>query len=116
MAPSIFPEAFGLVAAEALSSGIIPVQTNHSGFAEVIKLYVDEFCDIFDKYKLNKLFLDENLVLNMAGNISVLLDYYGSMDNNQRQAIRARARRVSVANYSWESVVTNYLKLYQERK
>lgn len=116
VAPSIFPEAFGLVAAEALSSGVIPLQTNHSGFAEVIKLYVDEFCDIFDKYKLNKLFLNENLVLNMAGNISVFLDYYGSMNNNQRQAIRERARRVSVENYSWESVVNNYLKLYQERK
>jgi len=116
VAPSIFPEAFGLVAAEALSSGIIPVQTNHSGFAEVIKLYVDEFCDIFDKYKLNKLLLNENLVLNMAGNISVFLDYYGSMNNKERQAIRERARRVSVENYSWESVVNNYLKLYKERK
>ncbi|WP_186843785.1 glycosyltransferase family 4 protein [Acetobacterium tundrae] len=115
VAPSIFPEAFGLVAAEALSSGVIPIQTNHSGFSEVIKIYVDEFCDIFDKYKLNKLFLNENLVLNLAENISVFLDYYSSMNDKVRQTIRERARKISVENYSWESVVKNYLRLYEEQ-
>lgn len=116
VAPSIFPEAFGLVAAEALSSGIIPVQTNHSGFSEVIKRYVDEFCDIFDKHKLNSLFLNENLIFNLANNISILLDYYDSMNSQERQNIRERARRISIENYSWESVVKNYIRLYQERR
>ncbi|PKM73672.1 MAG: hypothetical protein CVU92_06455, partial [Firmicutes bacterium HGW-Firmicutes-17] len=111
VATSIFPEAFGLVAAEALSSGIIPVQTNHSGFSEVIKRYIDEFDDIFDRHKLRPLVLDDQLVLNLATNISVLLTYYQAMNSQERQQIRKRARKISVDNYSWESVVKNYIKL-----
>ena len=33
--PSIFPEAFGMVAAEAASAGVVPVVADHSGLAEV---------------------------------------------------------------------------------
>ena len=33
--PSIFPEAFGMVAAEAASAGVLPVVADHSGLAEV---------------------------------------------------------------------------------
>jgi len=33
--PSVFPEAFGMVAAEAAAAGVPPVVANHSGLAEV---------------------------------------------------------------------------------
>ncbi|HET8528128.1 MAG TPA: glycosyltransferase family 4 protein [Gaiellaceae bacterium] len=33
--PSIFPEAFGMVAAEAAAAGLVPVVADHSGLAEV---------------------------------------------------------------------------------
>ena len=33
--PSIFPEAFGMVAAEAAAAGVLPVVSSHSGLAEV---------------------------------------------------------------------------------
>jgi glycosyltransferase involved in cell wall biosynthesis len=33
--PSVLPEAFGMVAAEAAASGVVPVVANHSGLAEV---------------------------------------------------------------------------------
>jgi len=33
--PSIFPEAFGMVAAEAAAGGVLPVVSAHSGLAEV---------------------------------------------------------------------------------
>jgi glycosyltransferase involved in cell wall biosynthesis len=33
--PSTFPEAFGMVAAEAASAGVLPVSADHSGLAEV---------------------------------------------------------------------------------
>ncbi len=111
VAPSIFSEAFGLVAVEALSAGIIPMQTNHSGFTEVIKKYVYEFSDVFDKTQLNPLFLNENLVLNMANNMKVLLSYYRRMNQKDRQSIRQRARKVSEINYSWRSIAEQYLKL-----
>jgi glycosyltransferase involved in cell wall biosynthesis len=34
--PSIFPEAFGMVAAEAAAAGVLPVVSAHSGLAEVL--------------------------------------------------------------------------------
>lgn len=113
VAPSIFPEAFGLVAVEALSAGIIPIQTNHSGFSDVIKKYVDEFSDIFDKRRLVPLYLDENLVLNLANNACTLLQYYENMSDHERQLIRQRARKVASENYSWNSVVRQYITLYK---
>ena len=115
VATSIFPEAFGLVAAEALSSGIIPVQTDHSGFSEVIKRYIDEFDDVFDRHRLKQLDLDDQLVLNLASNISVLLNDYQAMNSQERQQLRERARKISVDNYSWESVVKNYINPLIER-
>ncbi len=33
--PSTFPEAFGMVAAEAAACGVLPVSAAHSGLAEV---------------------------------------------------------------------------------
>jgi glycosyltransferase involved in cell wall biosynthesis len=33
--PSIFPEAFGMVAAEAAAAGVLPIVSGHSGLAEV---------------------------------------------------------------------------------
>ena len=33
--PSVLPEAFGMVAAEAASCGVVPIVANHSGLAEV---------------------------------------------------------------------------------
>jgi glycosyltransferase involved in cell wall biosynthesis len=33
--PSVLPEAFGMVAAEAASCGVLPIVANHSGLAEV---------------------------------------------------------------------------------
>jgi len=40
--PSIFPEAFGMVAAEAAAAGVLPVVSAHSGLAEVAAGLGDE--------------------------------------------------------------------------
>lgn len=113
IAPSVFPEAFGLVAVEALSAGIIPVQTNHSGFSDVIRKYVSEFQDLFDKTKMVPLYLDKNLVLNIANNTCVLFHHYEKMDETQRQMVRQRARSIAAQNYSWDAIVHQYISLFK---
>jgi glycosyltransferase involved in cell wall biosynthesis len=40
--PSTFPEAFGMVAAEAAAVGVLPISAAHSGLAEVSALLADE--------------------------------------------------------------------------
>ena len=39
--PSTFPEAFGMVAAEAAAAGVLPVCADHSGLAEVAETLAD---------------------------------------------------------------------------
>lgn len=111
VAPSIFPEAFGLVAIEALASGVIPLLANHSSLTTVIREVVEEFSDTFDEARFKPLFLDEELVINLAGNISTFLDYYSEMDTEDRQSIRSRARDIALAKYSWDAVARSYLAL-----
>ena len=41
--PSIFPEAFGMVAAEAAAAGSLPLVANHSGLAEIAAGVAEEY-------------------------------------------------------------------------
>ena len=109
VAPSIFSEAFGLVAVEALASGAIPILTNQSGFAEVIEEYVEEFSDIFDPEIFTRLRLNENLTINLAKSITDLLICYGKMEEKDKKSLRERARKVSFDNYSWKAMCGKYL-------
>jgi len=72
---------------------------------------VEEFSDTFDEARFKPLFLDEELVINLAGNISTFLDYYSEMDTKDRQSIRSRARDIALAKYSWDAVARSYLAL-----
>jgi glycosyltransferase involved in cell wall biosynthesis len=113
VAPSVFPEAFGMVAIEALASGVIPLQTNHSGFSEVITKYSTALRPLFKDKGLPPLVLDERLVVTLAGNISKLLNFYSHPDPVLRYEIRQRAREIAV-DYSWSNMARQYLQLYKE--
>ena len=109
VATSIFPEAFGMVAAEALSSGVMPVQTYHTGFIDVINVVKDRFRDSFQG--LERLDLDEMLVPNLASNITVFLNYFSHMSDAERQLIRQRCARLAEDNFSWASIAERFVAL-----
>ena len=110
LAPSIFPEAFGLVAVEALASGVIPMQTNHSAFTEIVNQYKEVFRYLFPEGGLRTLVLDENLVLNIAGNMNMFMNLYAGLDAERRQEIRRRAREKAL-EFSWETMARHYIDL-----
>lgn len=110
VAPSIFPEAFGLVGVEAIASGVIPLQTNHTGFAEVIQKYTDGLKDLFPGSGLKPLKLDDALLFNLAGNINRFLDHYSRISPEERQKIRNRARDIAL-EYSWNNMARQYVSL-----
>ncbi len=109
VATSIFPEAFGMVAAEALSSGVMPIQTHHSGFIDVINVVKEHFRDSFEG--LRQLRLDSMLIPNLANNITVFLDYFSYMSDAERQLIRQRCARLVEENFSWASIVERFIAL-----
>jgi len=109
VAPSIYPESFSTVAVEALSSGVVPVQTHHTGFIDIINVVNEHFSDTF--HNLKQLDLDDALVPNLANNIEVFLDYFSRMSDSERQSIRKRCAWLAKQNFSWVSIVDKFLEL-----
>jgi glycosyltransferase involved in cell wall biosynthesis len=96
--PSTFPEAFGMVAAEAAACGVLPVSAGHSGLAEVSEAIASEIPSQAADWL--SFALDDGAVRAIAQRVTAWL--------GADQALKARTRiaLVSVAaeRWSWEGV------------
>jgi glycosyltransferase involved in cell wall biosynthesis len=101
--PSIFPEAFGMVAAEAAAAGCPPIVARHSGLAEVAEGLAVEYpatvSDLASFASGNAADLHEKLARLLA------------LKAAERSAIRGAARRAAVERWSWTSVADRLLAL-----
>ena len=99
--PSIFPEAFGMVAAEAAAAGCPPLVARHSGLAEVAEGLEAEY-----PAKLRPLAsFDSGDVEGLAARLEVLL----ALSPADRAVLSAAARRAAEARWSWASVAQRLL-------
>jgi glycosyltransferase involved in cell wall biosynthesis len=99
--PSIFPEAFGMVAAEAAAAGCPPLVARHSGLAEVAD-------GIEAEYPAEH----RHLVGFETGNardLAAKLDGLLRLSRQEREGLGAAARRAVVARWSWTSVADRLL-------
>ena len=100
--PSIFPEAFGMVAAEAAACGCPPLVARHSGLAEVAAGLEAEYPG-----RLRHLAAFESRdVDDLRAKLSELL----ALSPNDREALRAAARRAVVARWSWPRIAARLLE------
>ena len=101
--PSIFPEAFGMVAAEAAATGCPPIVSRHSGLAEVAAGleagYPNRYRDLAGFAPGDAAALGQRLA-------TVL-----SLPDGDRRAIREAARRTVVARWSWAGIARTLLEL-----
>ena len=101
--PSTFPEAFGMVAAEAAAAGVLPVSAAHSGAAEVSRALAATLPGGIGE--LVSFPLDEGAVSGIARRLNAWL----GLD----EATRERARRALVDTaselWSWEGVARGVL-------
>jgi glycosyltransferase involved in cell wall biosynthesis len=105
--PSIFPEAFGMVAAEAAAAGSPPLVARHSGLAEIAAGLEAEYPA---EHRALASFETGN-ERDLAEKLSALL----SLSSEDRRALGDAARRAAVARWSWKSVATRLLEPLQIR-
>ena len=91
--PSVLPEAFGMVAAEAASCEVIPIVADHSGLAEVAA-GLGEAGITFDGSSAD-----------LARRLDALLD----LAPEERARLGAVARAAVVARWSWEGIAQRLL-------
>jgi glycosyltransferase involved in cell wall biosynthesis len=100
--PSIFPEAFGMVAAEAAAAGSPPLVARHSGLAEVAAGLEEEYPE-----RLRHLASFANGdTADLARKVRELL----ALPAGDREALRQAARRAVVERWSWSSVARRLLE------
>jgi glycosyltransferase involved in cell wall biosynthesis len=103
--PSIFPEAFGMVAAEAAAAGCPPIVARHSGLAEVAEgleeVYGAEHRELASFTQGDSVDLQEKLHDLLA------------LPTEERRQLGAAARGVAVERWSWESVAHRLLEPFQ---
>jgi glycosyltransferase involved in cell wall biosynthesis len=101
--PSIFPEAFGMVAAEAASAGCPPIVARHSGLAEIVEGLEAEYPP-----QLRHLC---SFTTADAGELREKLAALLALPASDRDAVSAAARRAAVERWSWASVAERLLAL-----
>jgi glycosyltransferase involved in cell wall biosynthesis len=100
--PSIFPEAFGMVAAEAAAAGSPPLVARHSGLAEIAEGLEAEYPA---EHRHLASFANGD-VADLAAKLEELL----ALPPESRAELRAAARRAAVERWSWTSVATRLLE------
>jgi glycosyltransferase involved in cell wall biosynthesis len=100
--PSIFPEAFGMVAAEAAAAGSLPLVARHSGLAEIAEGLEAEYPP--EQPGLTS--FETGDARDLAAKLGRLLD----LPERDRQALQEAARRAVVEHWSWEQVSARLLQ------
>jgi glycosyltransferase involved in cell wall biosynthesis len=99
--PSIFPEAFGMVAAEAASCGSLPLVAHHSGLAEIAAGLAAEYPP---SYRHLAAFTKGDLD-DLTGKLGELL----ALPRERWLQLSAAARRAAVERWSWRRVADEIL-------
>jgi glycosyltransferase involved in cell wall biosynthesis len=86
--PSVLPEAFGMVAAEAAACGVVPIVANHSGLAEVAA-GLGRSGVTFD---------------GTAADLEIRLDRLLTLPEATRREMGLAARAAVVEHWSWDGI------------
>lgn len=101
--PSIFPEAFGMVAAEAAAGGACPLVARHSGLAEVA-------AGVEEEYPAGRRHLAA-FANGDAADLQAKLAELLALPHADRAELQAAARRAVIARWSWAGIAQHLLDL-----
>ena len=100
--PSIFPEAFGMVAAEAAAGGSLPLVARHSGLAEIAAGLEQEYPQ---EHRALAAFATADAA-DLHRKLRALLE----LSEPQRARLEAAARKAVVDRWSWANVAERLLQ------
>ena len=100
--PSIFPEAFGMVAAEAAAAGVPPIVANHSGLAEI----ADGIAAEYPPGLAHLTSFQSGDAAALAARLEELL----ALPAETRSALGVSARRAVERRWSWTRVAERLLE------
>jgi glycosyltransferase involved in cell wall biosynthesis len=100
--PSIFPEAFGMVAAEAAAAGSPPLVARHSGLAEVA-------AGLEEEYPAHLRHL-ASFATGDAAELAVKLNELLALPAADRAELSGAARRATLERWSWAGVSRRLLE------
>jgi glycosyltransferase involved in cell wall biosynthesis len=107
--PSMFPEAFGMVAAEAAACGALPVCAAHSGLAEVVSILAEGLPE-----EVRPLLGFERGRRAVEG-IAHALNGWLELDRATRAAARAALSETARQRFGWEGVAQGVLRAARGR-
>jgi glycosyltransferase involved in cell wall biosynthesis len=105
--PSTFPEAFGMVAAEAAACGVLPLSAGHSGMAEVTATLAPVLPE-----ELRPL-LSFEVGPHAVDQIAEKLVAWLTLDPAERERARSALAAEAARRYSWESVAEGVIAAAQ---
>jgi glycosyltransferase involved in cell wall biosynthesis len=105
--PSVFPEAFGMVAAEAAACGTLPVCASHSGLAEVASILSQGL-----SAPVRPLLTFEKGMQAVEG-IADALNSWLALDDETRATASARLAETAHERFGWEKVANGVLAAAQ---
>jgi glycosyltransferase involved in cell wall biosynthesis len=101
--PSVFPEAFGMVAAEAAATGCPPLVSRHSGLAEVAEGLEAAYPEALRELA--------SFATGDASDLRSKLRELLTLSPSDRATLADAARRAVVERWSWASVADRLLAL-----
>jgi len=108
--PSTFPEAFGMVAAEAAACGVLPVSARHSGMWEVSRQLAAALPG--DLGRLTSFAVEEGAVEAIAERLNAWLALSGGQREEARRALRGAVQGL----WSWERVALGAIAAAQGQR
>lgn len=107
--PSKWPEAFGMVAVEAMASGVLPLCNYHAGLRDVVDEVAVASPDLADLIKLDR----DKFIDQLPEKIRTALNFlypHGYRDQTMRRKIGKQLRRISIEKFSWDGISKRLLQ------
>jgi glycosyltransferase involved in cell wall biosynthesis len=107
--PSKWPEAFGMVAVEAMASGVLPLCNYHAGLRDVVDEVAAALPELADLIKLERDKFIDQLPEKIRASLNFLYPH-GYRNQTMRRKIGKQLRHISIEKFSWDGISKRLLQ------